>query len=347
VGRARDHGIRVGLLGPGPLNAITDVSGVAVGHANHARDHVGITAIVPRLGDDHWLHPVPIGSAVLNGAGEISGLAQIAEWGITETPLFLTATTYVGAVYDAASQLLAARQPRVGVDDVLIPVVAECDPSSYCDVRGGVRPDVELVRRALDEASGGPVDEGQVGAGVGMSCYDVAAGIGTASRIAGDHVVGVLVLANFGTGDGDRLTIAGHAVGDLLPSSPGPGSEGSCVCIVATDAPLLPSQLERVARRTFLGLARIGSYAANGSGEVALAFSTANREAFARDRAEDVRQLEMLRNDALHAIFAATAEASEEAVLNALAAGRPLAGAHGRALPAFPLEAIAARINAP
>ena len=116
-------------------------------------------------------------------------------------------------------------------------------------------------------------------------------------------------------------------------------------CIVATDAPLLPSQLDRVARRTFLGLARIGSYASNGSGEVALAFSTANREAFARDRDEDVRQLEMLRNDALHEIFAATAEASEEAVLNALAAGRPLAGALGRPLPAFPLEAVAARVS--
>jgi D-aminopeptidase len=346
VGRAREHGIRVGLLEPGPLNAITDVAGVVVGHANHAPDHAGVTVIVPRRDDDLWLYPVPIGSAVLNGAGEISGLAQIREWGITETPVFLTATTYVGAVYDAASQVLAATQPRIGVDDVLIPVVAECDPSEYCDVRSGARPDVELVRRALEAAAGGPVAEGQVGAGVGMSCYDVAAGIGTASRRAGEYTVGVLVLANFGTDDGARLTVAGHAVGDLLPPSAGPGSEGSCVCVVGTDAPLLPSQLERVARRTFLGLGRVGSYASNGSGELALAFSTVNRDAFARDRPDDVRQLAMLRNGALHDIFAATAEASEEAVLNALAAGRPLAGAMGRALPAFPLEAIAARVSA-
>jgi D-aminopeptidase len=342
----RDHGIRVGLLEPGGLNAITDVAGVAVGHANHTPDHVGVTVIVPRLGDDHWLYPVPIASAVLNGAGEISGIAQIAEWGVTETPIFLTATTYVGAVYDAVSRLLAQGQPRIGVDDVLIPVVAECDPSEYCDVREGARPDVELVRRALDGAAGGPVSEGQVGAGVGMSSYDVAAGVGSASRVAGDFVVGVLVLANFGTGAGDRLTVAGYPVGDLLPPAPGPGSEGSCVCVVATDAPLLPSQLERVARRTFLGLGRVGSYASNGSGEVALAFSTVNREAFARDRDEDVRQLEMLRNDALHELFAATVEASEEAVLNALAAGRPLEGALGRSLPAFPLEAVAARVSA-
>jgi D-aminopeptidase len=346
VGRARAHGIRVGLLEPGPCNAITDVAGVAVGHANHAPDHAGVTVVVPRLGDDHWLHPVPIGSAVLNGAGEISGLAQIAEWGVTETPVFLTATTYVGAVYDAASQVLAAGQPRIGVDDVLIPVVAECDPSEYCDVRNGPRPDVALVARALGEAAGGPVAEGQVGAGVGMSCYDVAAGIGTSSRRAGEFTVGVLVLANFGTDDGARLTVAGHPVGDLLPPSAGPGSEGSCVCVVATDAPLLSSQLERVARRTFLGLGRVGSYASNGSGELALAFSTVNRDAFARDRPDDVRQLSMLRNGALQELFAATVEASEEAVLNALAAGRPLAGAMGRALPAFPLEAVAARVSA-
>jgi D-aminopeptidase len=243
----------VGLFEPGPLNAITDVAGVAVGHANHTADHVGVTVVVRRLGDDQWLHPVPVGCAVLNGAGEISGLAQIVEWGISETPIFLTATPYVGAVYDAAWQVLAERQPRIGVDDVLIPVVAECDPSEYCDVRVGPRPDIELVSRALDGAAGGPVAAGQIGAGVGMSCYDVAAGIGTSSRRAGGYLVGVLVLANFGSGDRDRLTVAGHAVGDLLPSSPGSAGEGSCVCIVATDAPLLPSQLERVARRAFLG----------------------------------------------------------------------------------------------
>ena len=198
------------------------------------------------------------------------------------------------------------------------------------------------MRRALDAAAGGPVAEGQVGAGVGMSCYDVAAGIGTASRRRRARIRSACSCSRTsGPATAPRLTVAGHAVGDLLPPSSGPGSEGSCVCVVATDAPLLPSQLERVARRTFLGLARVGSYASNGSGEVALAFSTANREAFARDRPEDVRQLAMLRNDALNELFAATVEASEEAVLNALCAGRALAGATGRALPAFPVEAVA------
>jgi D-aminopeptidase len=334
--RVRARGIRIGILEPAAGNAITDVPGVCVGHANHAPDHVGVTVVVPRRGDDHWQFPYPAACARLNGSGEIAGLAQLDEWGIAETPIFLTATTYVGAVYDAATQALSARQPRIGVDDVLIPVVGECDPSTYCDVREGPRPDRALVERALEDASGGPVEEGQVGAGVGMSCFDLAAGIGTSSRVAGAYTVGVLVLANFGTGDGERLTVAGRSVGHLLPRVAEKGSEGSCVCVVATDAPLLPSQLERLARRAFLGLARVGSYGANGSGELAIAFSTANRDAFARDLPDDVRQLEMLRNDALNALFAGVVEASEEAVLNALSAGSELEGATGRTLPACP-----------
>jgi L-aminopeptidase/D-esterase-like protein len=169
-----------------------------------------------------------------------------------------------------------------------------------------------------------------------MATYDVAAGIGTSSRVACGYAVGVLILGNFGTGDRERLTIAGRQVGHLLPVPAGPRSEGSCVCVVATDAPLLPSQLERLARRSFLGLARVGSYASNGSGEVAIAFSTANRDAFARDAPATVRQLEMLTNDALSPLFAAAAEAAEEAVVNALCAGRELVGATGAVLPALP-----------
>lgn len=342
--RARDLGIRVGLLEPGAANAITDVAGVGVGHANHSPDHVGVTAIVPRSGDDLWLYPFPAAAACLNGSGEIAGLAQVQEWGIAETPIFLTATTYVGAVYDAATQVLYAAQPRLGVDDVLIPVVAECDPCDFCDVRQGARPDAGLVGAALAGARGGPVVEGQVGAGVGMSCFDMAGGVGTSSRVAGGYCVGVLVLTNFGT-DGRRLLVAGQSVADLLPVPDAPGTEGSCVCVVATDAPLLPSQLERLARRTFLGLARIGSFASNGSGEVALAFSTANRDAFARDRVDDVREVAMLASSSLSPLFAGVVEATEEAVLNSLCAGRELLGATGRRLPAFSVEAVAARVR--
>ena len=227
---------------------------------------------------------------------------------------------------------------------MLIPVVAECDPCDYCDVRDGARPDVGLVAEALAGVAGGPVAEGQVGAGVGMSCFDMAGGVGTSSRVAGGYRVGVLVLTNFGT-DGRRLVVAGRSVGDLLPVPPVAGSEGSCVCVVATDAPVLPSQLERLARRAFLGLARVGSFASNGSGEVALAFSTANREAFARDRVGEVREVAMLVNDALSPLFAGVVEATEEAVLNSLCAGRELLGATGRRLPAFPVEAVAARFR--
>jgi D-aminopeptidase len=341
--RARERGIRIGLLEPGPANAITDVAGVAVGHANHAPDHTGVSVIVPRAGDDHWLRPFPAGIAVLNGSGELSGLAQVREWGIAETPIFLTGTPYVGAVYEAATLLLTDAQPGIGRDDVLIPIVGECDPSSYCDVRDGPRPDRALVAAALAAARGGAVAEGQVGAGVGMSSFDVAAGIGTASRVAGAYTVGVLVLANFGTGAGERLTVAGHAVGHLLPAVDGPGSEGSCVCVVATDAPLLPAALERLARRSFLGLARVGSTASNGSGELAIAFSTANGPAYARG-GPDLRSLETLTNDALSPLFAAAVEASEEAVVNALVAGRPLAGAHGRSLPALPVAEVVAHV---
>jgi len=341
--RARDHGLVVGLLPTGPGNAITDVPGVGVGHAG-PDDHVGVTAIVPALGADHWLRPYFAAAACLNGAGEISGLAQVREWGLAETPILLTATPYVGDVYAAVSTLLAERQPRLGREDVVIPLVAECDPSTYCDVRAGVRPDLATVRTALDAAAGGPVTEGQIGAGVGMHCCDWAGGIGTASRRVSGYTVGVLCLVNFG--DAEQLRLCGHPVGRLLAAPRAKGGEGSCVSVVATDAPLLPSQLERVARRPFLGLARAGSYASNGSGEVALAFSTANTDALARDDERAVTPIAMLRNDRLSPLFAAAVEAAEEAVMNALVAGRRLDGATGVTLERFPLERALALIAA-
>src|SRR3954470_5180396 len=132
--RARDHGIVIGRLGPGPENAITDVPGVVVGHASHAPDNTGVTVIVPRAGSDTWLEPVYGGVAVLNGAGELTGSIQIREWGVMETPVFLTATPYVGAVYHAATQVLGERQPGIGVEDVIIPMVGECDSSGIVDV---------------------------------------------------------------------------------------------------------------------------------------------------------------------------------------------------------------------
>src|SRR5829696_4779521 len=250
--RARDLGIEIGLLSPGPLNAITDVPGVVVGHASHTPDHTGVTAVQPELGRDCWVEPYFAGAASTYGVGEYAGITQIQEWGFAETPIFMTATPYVGHVYAGATAVLTARQALIGHrdGDVLIPVVAECDSSWYCDVREGPAPDTALVTAALDGARGGPVAEGQVGAGIGMSGFGWAGGIGTASRRAGPYTVGVLLLVNFG--EGERLTVDGHPVGRRIGREDAPLVEGSCFCLVATDAPLLPSQLARLARRPFL-----------------------------------------------------------------------------------------------
>jgi len=333
--RARELGIRPGRLQPGPDNAVTDVPGVLVGHASHAPDNTGVTVIVPRAGRDTWLEPVYAGVAVLNGAGELTGSIQIREWGLMETPVFLTGTPYVGAVYEAATRVLTARQPRIGVEDVVIPVVGETDPSSIVDVVRGPAPDAALVAAALDGAQGGIPAEGQVGAGIGMMCCDFAGRIGTSSRRVSDgYTVGVLLQVNFG--DWEELRIDGRRAD--VPS-PARGAEGSCICVVATDAPLLPHGLERLARRAFLGLARVGSYASNGSGEIGMAFSTANAEATRRD-AHAVARPELLRDGlAISRLFAACTEAAEEAVLNALFGARTLVGPRGTA-PAFPVDQL-------
>jgi D-aminopeptidase len=334
--RAGDHGFAPGRLPTGPANAITDVAGVRVGHANHAPDHTGVTAVWPH-GGDPWSDWYFCGTAALNGAGELTGAHEIEEWGCQETPVLLTATPYVGAVYTSVTHALAARQPRIGRDDVVIPVVGECDPSSWCDLRDGPEPDDGLVARALDTALGGAVPEGQVGAGVGMETFGYAGGIGTSSRVVGGHTLGVLVLANFGLTE--RFVLCGRPVGRELASETASSGEGSCTCLVATDAPLLPHQLRRLARRPFAGLAATGSYGSHGSGEIALAWTTANL--LARDETADVRPLQMLRDDLLSLVFAACAEAAEEAVLNALCAGRDLRGYDGQVLRRFPAERFA------
>jgi D-aminopeptidase len=280
--------------------------------------------------------PYFCGTATLNGAGELSGTQTIEEWGYQETPVFLTATPYVGSEYAGATRVLTAREPRIGRDDVIIPVVGECDPSAWCDVREGPEPDEALVARALDSAVGSVVEEGQAGAGVGMETFGYAAGVGTSSRLVGEHVVGVLVLANYGLTA--RLVVCGAPIGRELAAEAASSGEGSCVCLVATDAPLLPHQLRRLARRAFIGLARTGSYASHGSGEIAFAWTTANPLPRDGDAELDLR---MLRDDLLSPLFAACAEAAEEAVLNALCAGRELRGYDGSILPRFPAERFA------
>jgi len=302
--------VRIGELEPGSSNSIADVEGVRVGHATVWRDdplaRTGVTAIVPAS------LPLPAGVSVLNGAGELTGSHEIREWGGLTTPVYLTSTHAVGRVYDGAVALAVRDDAKVGVERFVIPVVGECDDSWLSDART-VHVTAEDVARAHDEATAWPFAEGAVGAGTGMSCLGWKGGIGSASRVAGDHVVGVLVLANYGAPR--QLTIAGIPVGREL--DPGGGRDydgGSCIVVVATDAPLSPPSLERIARRAGLGLARTGSVAHHGSGEIFLAFSTRRGDVEGRG---------------LDPLFEATVEATEEAVLNALWAAPDMTGRAG------------------
>jgi len=313
--RPRDDGIVIGRLEPGPRNSIGDV-GVAVGHVTV--ECTGVTAVVPPL------LPAPAGTAVLNGAGELTGSLEIREWGLLETPVYLTSTHAVGRVYDGAVSVALAADPRVGVDDVVIPVVGECDDSWLSDARV---PHVQAadVARAVASASL-DVEEGAVGAGKGMIAFHWKGGIGSSSRRAGDATVGALVLANFGTPE--QLRVDGVPVGRLLEEQgagpPHPG--GSCIAVLATDAPLAPQQLERLARRAGLGLARTGSVAHHGSGEIFLAFTTADGRSFP--------------DHGLDPLFEAAVDATEEAVLSALWSAVDTTGREGRVVPALPRERV-------
>ena len=277
-----------------------------------------MTAVVPQS------LPLPAGVAVLNGAGELTGSHEIREWGQLETPVYLTATMAVGRVYDGAVEVATRADARVGIDDVLIPVVGECDDSWLSEARV-VQVEAADVARAVDSATGWPFPEGAVGAGTGMSSLGWKGGIGTASRVAGGHTVGALVLANFGSGR--QLTIAGVPVGRQLPSQGRSNDAGSCIVVVATDAPLGPASLERIARRAGLGLARTGSVAHHGSGEIFVAFSTSPGSAELRGRDLDP-------------LFVATVEATEEAVVNALWAAPDVTGREGRVERGLPHDEV-------
>jgi D-aminopeptidase len=353
--RARDLGLCPGRYRPGPLNAITDVHGVRVGHLTRSSGDVrgargagavrtGITAIIPA--DDVYTQRLMAGSFVLNGAGELTGLTQVAEWGLIETPILLTNTMSVGLVADALVQHMLTREPTLGnTTDVVIPVVGECDDSFMHDV--ATRPlAAEQVWSALESAAGGAVAEGNVGAGTGMITCDFAGGVGTASReVPFPHAtynVGVLVLSNFG--NRDELCMDGLRVGEALRSFRDDGARrqayGSIVAVLATDAPLLPKQLDRIAKRMALGIGRVGSSAAHGSGELCLAFSTQNRVPRARESA--LLTYTCLADAELNPLFQAAIEATEEAILNALCMGTDLLGVSEHFCPALPLDAVRA-----
>jgi D-aminopeptidase len=318
--RAREIGIGIGTLPTGPTNSVLDVAGVGVGHATIHRDEplvarTGVTCVL--LAEDAYRRPVPAGGAVLNGAGECTGFITAAEWAAAETPVYLTSTMQLGRVYDAACQIELDRDERVA-DDVVIPVVGECNDSFLNDCRR-MHVTADDVRAAHTDAlssrgSAVPPDEGAVGAGTGMSCLGFKGGIGTSSRVtAGGHTVGVLLLTNFGTRE--ELVVAGTPVGRLLPPAPSAPEKpaGSCIGLVVTDAPVDGAACARLARRVGLGLARAGSVAHHGSGEIFLAFGTGLR--LDRDQQPDRVPLG---GRALDPLFAAVVEAAEESVLNSM-----------------------------
>ncbi len=353
--RARDLGIPFDGT-PGPLNAITDVAGVTVGHMTlisgegplvlgEGPVRTGVTAVLPR-GKSY--DPVFAGWYSLNGNGEMTGTTWVEESGFLEGPVMITNTHSVGVVRDA---VIAWQKENRFYEELpgepgifwSLPVVAETYDGWLNDINGfHVKP--EHAFAALDNASGGPVKEGGVGGGTGMICHEFKGGIGTSSRQvghqSGDHTIGVLVQANYGVRD--ALTIAGVPVGreitDLKLSSGAPGEDtGSIIVIVATDAPLLPHQLKRLARRVPMGLARVGSYAGNGSGDIFIAFSTANPGAALR---VGRKQAEFLPNDSLSPLFRATVEATEEAIINALVAGRTMTGINGNTVHGLPHDRL-------
>lgn len=345
--RARDMGVPFEGE-PGPLNAITDVGGVTVGQVTLIADvdghperkvRTGVTAILPR-GRDTMNAPVFGGWFALNGAGEMTGTAWIEESGQVDGPIVLTNTHSVGVAHDAVIQWRVRAGPPDGSGYWWsTPIVAETWDGDLNDINGfHVR--TEHVWRALDEARGGPVEEGNVGGGTGMICHEFKCGIGTSSRVveidADAYVVGALVQANYGVRS--SLRIAGVPVGAHLPAdAEAQDEQGSIVIVIATDAPLLPHQLKRLARRAGMGLARMGSFAGNGSGDIFSAFSTANRDALVGAPAA---RASFLSNDALNPLFEATVQATEEAIVNSMIAARDMEGTEGRRALALPHDRL-------
>jgi D-aminopeptidase len=307
--RWRELGGPVGRLAPGSRNAITDVPGVRVGHAQAASgQRTGVSVVEPPS------LPTRAGAAVINGVGELTAKLEIDERGEIQTPVYLCGTHAVGTVYQAAVSASGR-----GPDDAVIPVVGECDDGDMADSRSVGAGDVDAALSNL----GLDVAEGSVGAGTGMVCFDFPGGIGTASRVVGDHQVGVLLLCNFG--DRDYLDVPGLEFGPVADRRE---SHGSCIAVCATDAPLSAQQLRRLALRPLLGLARIGSYGGEGSGEIGVAFGTASGGELPTER--------------LDPYFAAAYEAAHEAVYNCLVAARPAPRLDGTMQESFPVGRLSA-----
>lgn len=347
--RARDLGIPFEGQ-PGPENAITDVPGVTVGHTTLIRQtasghavRTGVTAILPR-GQASLMDPVMAATFALNGNGEMTGAAWVEESGLLEGPVMLTNTHSVGTVRDATiAWRIRAAQPDASGYTWSLPLVAETWDGHLNDING-FHVTGKDAASALENARSGPVNEGNVGGGTGMICHEFKCGIGTASRqvLAAEqaYTLGVLVQANYGLRD--TLRIAGAPIGQHLRADriyseddPQASDTGSIIIVLATDAPLLPHQLKRLAKRASMGLARVGSIAGNGSGDIFIAFGTGNSAS-----QTGLQNVRMLGNEHIDPLFAAAVQATEEAIVNALVAARDMTGEQGRYAKAIDHQAL-------
>lgn len=353
--RLRDLGVQIGRYPTGEYNAITDVADVLVGHTTLVEGHgthtphhgpvrTGVTAVLPNSGN--IFHERVLGGGfVLNGAGEISGLTQVVEWGLIETPIVLTNTLSVGTCSEAVVDYMTHNHAGIGREfDVVIPLVGECDDSWLNDIVGR-HVKGHHVRAAIQSAQSGPVPEGNVGGGTGMITCDLAGGIGTSSRQLSqggrDFTVGVLVMSNFGLLHQlriDGLPFGRHLAREWHDYVGRRENYGSIITIVATDAPLSQSQLGRLAKRAALGIGRCGSTANHGSGEIILAFSTANT--VPRRPIGLTYQLEVLADSRINPLYEATVDATEEAILNALCMADTKVGRDGNTARALPLDML-------
>lgn len=346
--RAREAGLRFGSGQTGPRNSISDVPGVMVGHCTISRGsgaleegkgpvRTGVTAILPH-GGNIFSRPVKGAYFDLNGCGGLMGALQIREFGVIDTPIMLTNTMSMGAVADATVRYVLRQNPQAALaEDAVIPIVSECDDSHLNDARG-LHVCEAHVLEAIDHASQ-DVREGAVGAGTGMSCYDFKGGIGSSSRLVegpgGTYALGVLVLSNHGSRE--ELLIHGLPVGSMLDApNPKRVEQGSIVTVIATDAPVDARQLGRLAKRSSLGLGLTGSCSHNGSGDISVAFSTAN----IHDRSvksELVTDI-LLSDRDMDGLFRATVDCTSEAIINSLFKAETTVGRDNHVVPALPID---------
>lgn len=342
--RAREYGIKTGVLPTGKLNAITDVKGVMVGHTTLLSDQVrtGVTAIVPH-GGNVFQEKVPAAIFVGNGFGKLAGSTQVQELGNIEAPVILTNTLSVGTAMDAVVEYVLQQPGNENVQSVNA-VVGETNDGFLNDIRGR-HVTKSHVLDAIQQAKGGQVAEGNVGAGTGTVCFGFKGGIGTASRVlpeaAGGYTVGVLVQSNFG----GVLQIDGVPVGEALnqffmSSVINDTGDGSCMIVVATDAPVNSRNLERMAMRAMMGLARTGGIASNGSGDYVIAFSTDPALRIPYTTEHKTQSVNLLNNDAMSPLFMAVIEATEEAIVNSLFMAKTMEGKDGRVIRSLPVGEV-------